>query len=348
MDKPNKGQISIKINGEKKNFVEGSKKIYPETSMDPYSKENQLDSVDIEHETIIETAAAQETVDESFDWIIPDMTENEIEEYKIATSKKSSKKTPSFIKNNKKNGFSYNSIIFPGIFAILIGTTFGFLMLKLVLANHTGNKAVTEQTVVQEQNGTTQETGKTVDADIKPFTAYVIQEGMYTTKEAASDAAKKIEALDLPAQAIEVNGKEYLFLGVADTIDIAKQIGGMYTDKGVASFYAKPFSVEEKTISKVNEIEKTFLEAVPSIYQSLSKMTSVGIVSKSLPEDKTKELDVLLAETGLKNDSVKQIRAELLSAEEKLKSYQKSKKAKDLTEAQQHLLNFLSQYYDLK
>jgi stage II sporulation protein B len=341
LDKPNKGQITIKLNGEKQNIVE-SKKIYPEMSNDPYM-ENQNDFPDIEQETFLETASAQETVDESFDWIIPDMTENEIEEYKIASSHSTSKKSTPL---KKIPGRSYSSIIFPGIFAILIGTTFGFLMLKLVLTEHS-NKAITEPVAV-EQQGTKEEAANTTSAVIKSFTPYVVQEGMYTTKASASDAAKKAEGLGLPAKAINIGGKEFLFLGVADTQDTAKKIGGLFKEKGIEGFYAKPLAMDEKTVSNVNEIEKTFLETVPSVYQSLSKMTSDAIVTKKIAEDKTKEIDVLLSETGIKSDTVKQIRAELFAAEEKLKSYQKTKQTKDLTASQQHLLNFLSQYYALK
>jgi stage II sporulation protein B len=341
LDKPKKGQISIKLNGEPKNFVEGNKKIYPETSSDPYLTENTIESTNVEQEI----AAAQETVEESFDWIIPETTD--IEEYKVVSNKPSSKKQPSFLKNNKKkNGGFYGSIIIPGIFAILIGTTFGFFMLKLVLTNHS-NKAITEPSTVAEQ-GTAEEAGGKASAVVKSFSTYVVQEGVYTSKASASDAQKKVEALGLPAKPIEMNGKVYLFIGTSDNQDAAKQMGAQFTEKGIKGFYAKPVSFEQKTIANVNDNEKVFLEAAPSIYQSLSKMTSSAIVTKKMSEDKTKEIDVLVAATGLKNEMILDMRTELFSAEEKIKAYQKSKQTKDLTEAQQHLLNFLSRYNTLK
>jgi stage II sporulation protein B len=344
LDKPNKGQISIKLNGEKQNFVEGSKKIYPETINDPFVIENQVDSNKIEKDSRQEIAASQEAVEESFDWIIPETTD--IEEYKIVSSKNPAKKQPSFIKNNNKRIGGLSGILVPGIFAILIGTTFGFFMLKLVLTNHS-NKAITEPTTVQEQ-GTKEATVNKASAVVKTFSTYVVQEGMYTTKQSALDAQKKVETLGLPAKAIEINGKEFLFLGTSDTQDFAKQIGSLYKDKGISGFYAKPLNFEDKNVTNLNDNEKTFIEAVPSIYQSLSKMTSSAIVTKKTSEDKTKEIDVLLAVSGIKNDSISKIRSELSQAEEKIKSYQSTNKSKDLTEAQQHLLNFLSQYYALK
>jgi stage II sporulation protein B len=347
LDKPNKGQISIKLNGEKQNFVEGGSKIYPETSIDPYSKENLIDSSDIEKESLQEIAAGQEAVEESFDWIIPETTVNDIEEYKIVSGKNASKKQPSFLKNNKKkNGGVYGSIIIPGIFAILIGTTFGFFMLKLVLTQHS-NKSITEPTAV-EQQGTKQATTSKASAVVKTFSTYVVQEGVYTTKESAADAETKVVALGIPAKAIQVDGKEYLFLGTADAQDMAKQMGSFYKDKGIKGFYAKPLTFEEKIVSNLNDNEKTFLEVTPSIYQTLSNMTSTGLMTKKFSEDKTKEIDVLVAAGGIKNEVISKLRLELFAAEEKVKNYQKTKQAKDLTEAQQHLLNFLSQYNTLK
>ena len=49
----------------------------------------------------IETAAAKESIDESFDWIIPESSENELEEFKIVSShnQKKSKKKTTYIRN---------------------------------------------------------------------------------------------------------------------------------------------------------------------------------------------------------------------------------------------------------
>jgi stage II sporulation protein B len=350
VDKPNKGNtITIKLNGEKQTFID-------EEEIDSKTSNSQtvinIDSNHIEQDVFLETAAAQESVDESFDWIIPETSENDIEEYKIVStniSKKNNKIKPSTFSKNpiKKNGKAFGSILISSIFAILIGTTFGFIMLKLVISDH-NKQAVTEPKVVEEKGtGTDKVNAKTTSAVVKPLTAYVVQEGLYSSKEAAKDAARKVAPIGIPSQSIGIGGKEYLFLGVADSQGIAKTIGGLYKEKGVKDVFAKPLTIKEKTFSDINENEKGFLEAVPAIYQSLAKMTSNAIVTKSISEDSTKAIDEQLKNSGIKNDKVIGLKSELAAAEDKIKAYQKLKDTKSLSEAQQHLLNFLALYYSM-
>ncbi|MGZ4159334.1 MAG: hypothetical protein ACXVNF_00850, partial [Neobacillus sp.] len=94
MDKPKNGNtITIKLNGEKQTFVDESKEKDLETAGNQYPTVI-IDSNSLDQEGLLETAAAKESVDESFDWIIPESSENDIEEYKIVSSEsqKSSKK----------------------------------------------------------------------------------------------------------------------------------------------------------------------------------------------------------------------------------------------------------------
>jgi stage II sporulation protein B len=345
VDKPNKGNtITIKLNGENQTFMDETNEIDSNTSNSPIPTVVKIDPDYIEQDGFLETAAAQESVDESFDWIIPETAENDIEEYKIVSTQSSKKKGGAFTKNPKmKKGGAFGSILISGIFAILIGTTFGFIMLKLVIADHSG-KTVSVPNVVQE-NGTSKVDTKTTTAVVKPLTAFVVQEGIYSSKASTTNAASKVASIGVPSQSIEIDGKEYLFLGVADSQEIAKTLGGLYKGKGVLAVFAKPLSFKEKNVPGVNGSEKSFLETVPSIYQSLAKMTSSAIVTKSLSEDSTKVIDEQLKDNGIKNDKVKGLKSELSTAEEKVKAYQKTNDTKSLSEAQQHLLNFLALYY---
>jgi stage II sporulation protein B len=357
VDKPNKGNtIKIKLNGENTKFEEETPKKESEVSANSTTRVIKINPAPTESDSYLETASAQESVDESFDWIIPESSDTDLVEYKIATTtntkKKGPKKNTSFSSNSmKKNGRPLGSIFVSATFAILIGLTIGIFMLKMV--TEPSKKVATVPTVVEETGGTettTTTTGKTTTAVIEQLTAYVIQGGVFSSKDGAKATADQITEKGIPSQLVEMSGKQYLFLGVADTIEMAKTLGNQYKENGVKEVFAKPLLVDEKKVADVSEKEKAFLEGTPTIYQALSIVTSGAMVTKSIPEESTKTLTALgeqLKVSGLKNENVKKLHAELAGADAKIKDFQKSKDEKSLSAAQQHLLNFLSVYYSM-
>lgn len=358
MDNPNKNgrTITIKLNGEPHTFEEKVKDKEKIEAQNPQSKVIDVVSENEETDVILETAAAQESMDESFDWIIPETAEHEIEEYKIVNHQKNKKSTlpkiASFTTNTKKkDGNGFRSIIISAVFAIVLGTGFGFLMLKLVLTEHS-NKPATEQVLTEEQ-GTEKAAippSTRATASVKPLTTFVIQGGVFSSKDGAQATANQLAEKGVPAQSVEIDGKEYLFLGVASTIDDAKKIGSKYKDDGIADVWAKSLSVEQKDINGVNAADKTFLETAGAIYQDLSEVTTIAMLTESIPEDSFKTVSTLIGKTdstALKNTKVKSLQNFLATAAEKVANYQKNKDQNNLVEAQQNLLNFLSLYYSL-
>ncbi|MCM3765446.1 SPOR domain-containing protein [Neobacillus niacini] len=360
MDKPKNGHtITIKLNGDNKKFKEERQNSEPEPIIEPIPRVIKIDPVLSESDTKEETAAAQESVDESFDWIIPESSEDDMEAYKIVppkSPKKSSNKiiTSFSFKNKKKPNWPITQIISTVVFAVLIGTTIGVFMYKLVFTESTINPASLPAVVEEEQDDKKGEPGskdsKAVTAAVPELSTYMIQGGVFSSEEGASETLNEVKESGIPAQIIQMDGKHYLFFGVADSIETAKSIGTQYKGNGVDDAFAKPLLIKEKQISELSESEKSFIETIPTIYQTLSNATSGAITSKSISEETTKALmgiEAQLKANGLKNDNVKKLNAELTSANDKVKAYQKSKNKKDLSEAQQHLLNFLSVYYSM-
>jgi stage II sporulation protein B len=354
VDKPTKGNtIKIKLNGEYQPVKEEPIKTEPKIDSTP--RVIKINSNLIDSDTISETAAAKEPIDESFDWIIPESSENDIEEFKIASTENSKKSSlpiiTSFSTNMKKKpGRPFGNILISAVFAILIGTTLGFVMLKLVISGPTDKvgtgtvPTVVEETVNPENKAVS---GKTSSATIDQQTTYVIQGGFYTSKDGAKETSAQLTSKGIPTQIIEMDDKHFIFIGTADSIQTAKSLSSQYKEKGAEGAFAKPLLLDEKKVSDVTEKEKSFLEAVPTIYQTLSTVTSSALLTKAISEESTKALEGIeeqLKESSLKNEQVKKLKAELTSANEKVKAFQKSKSAKSLSEAQQHLLNFLSVY----
>ncbi|WP_045523434.1 SPOR domain-containing protein [Neobacillus niacini] len=359
MDKPNRGNtIKIKLNGETPTFSEDPIQKEQESIEDSLTKVISIEDDFHEKDVFLETSAAKEAADESFDWIIPESAENDIQEYKVISSqnkKKGEKKKPVTFStfSNKRNGGAFKSIVVTAVFAILIGTSFGALMLKLVI-NDSSKPAVTEPVVVGKgtDKGSEETAGKSSSIVLVAQTAFIVQGGAFTTKDAASEAVSQAKEKGLPAQSLSMSDNEFLFLGVADSIETAKALGAQYKANGFEDVFSKQIPIAEKTVSDINETEKSFLEAVPAIYQQLSKVTSNALVSGSISLESSKEVTSLGDQLNqsaeqLKNEKVKNLNKELSSALSKVEAFQEKKNEDSLVEAQQHLLNFLSIYYSL-
>jgi len=358
VDKPNKGNtINIKLNAENPPNQEVPPKKEVETNIDPIPRVIKINNELTESDVISETAAAQESVDESFDWIIPESSDNDIEEFKIIPSQTSKKtslpKITTFTSNiKKKNDRPLGSILISAAFAILIGTTIGVVMLKLVITSPSEKTVTTEPTVVTDKPASSTET-KTAEAkntkaaSISQLTTYVIQGGVFSSDSGAKETSDNLSSKNVPSETVEMDGKYYLFLGVADSIEGAKALGAQYKENGIEDVFAKPLLLEEKKFSNITEKEKTFLKAVPTIYQTLSLTTSNAVVTKDLSEEASKVLTEIETplKTSVKNEKIKDLKAELVSANEKVKAFQESKDDKNLSDAQEHLLNFLSIYF---
>jgi stage II sporulation protein B len=356
VDKPNKGNtIKIKLNGETPPFQDVPPKKEAEANID-LPKVIKINSKLTDADVFIETAAAQESADESFDWIIPESSDHDIEEFKIVPSQTSKKtalpKIATFSSNTKKkNGRPFGTILISAAFAILIGTTIGVVMLKLVLTKPSDKTVTMEPTEVIDNPASTgpktTEGKNTSAASISQLTTYVIQGGVYSSEAGVKETSAGLTSKSVPSQSVEMDGKYYLFLGVADSIETAKALGGQYKADGIEDVFAKPLLLDEKKFTNVTDNEKTFIKAVPTIYQTLALTTSNAVVTQNLSEDASKALTGLEEQlkTSVKNKKIKDLKAELVSAEEKVKSFQDSKDEKNLSDAQQHLLNFLSLYF---
>ncbi|MGJ7912298.1 SPOR domain-containing protein [Neobacillus sp. LXY-1] len=368
MDKPKqKGNtIRVTFNGENSGPQEEPLQKVSSDKPDSHSKVIQINKNSQDSEVYLETAATQESVDENFDWIIPESAEQDVDEshfIKQVDSKKTTHQGKFSIHHNpkKKNDKPLSKVVISAIFAIVIGTTIGYFMLKLVITE-SDQKASTQpnqpnqpnQTVVQTTPGTKEnqnkETSKTNSTSLDPLTTYVVQGGAFGAKEGAKDATSNLSSKGISSQFLEMNGKYYVFLGTADSIEGAKALAGKFKEKGMDDLFAKQIVVEKRTFSNLTDKEKSFLETAPTIYQTLSSVTANAQISNSISEEAAKALNTInktLNISGIKNEKVKTLKSELSNAAGKLNEYKKSKNSKSLNEAQQQLLNFLAAYYSL-
>lgn len=356
MDKPNNGKtITIKINGKDRPFQEKSEG-KPEEAWKPPGLERKKKHEETEFFASIQTAAAKEAeADDSFDWILPEETEEtEIKEFKVATPPKTPAQkglnllTKKFKKKNQQ-GF-LTSIFLAVFFAVLLGTSFGFTMLKLVFTDQsadTAQPAVTGTPAPSEQPAAGSET-----VALEPLATFVVQGGVYRSQEAAKQIQEANTQKGANSQLIEMDGQTFLYLGVADSIENAKEIGAELKSKGIDVF-PKEITFEGKSLEGLNPEEKKLLEMVPSIYQAFSAGAASASVEDTIPaeilediEKQSRNLSELNSEQ-VKNEALSAVKKELENASKQMASFQQSGDPAAAGKFQQHLLAFLAAYQSL-
>ncbi|RBP93975.1 stage II sporulation protein B [Cytobacillus firmus] len=353
MDKPKSEKtITIKINGKDRPFQE-KKEEMQEKAWDPRQLDRQKKQEQTEFFASIQTAAGKEA-DDSFDWILPEETEDaDIKEYKIAAPPKSPAKNglstlAKKFQGRNKQGF-LTSIFLAVFFAVLLGTTFGFIMLKLVF---TDQAAETVAPPIKETPAASVQQAPAAVAELETLTAYVVQGGVWSNSEAAEQVQEANSQKGVYSQSLKMGEQTFLFLGVSGSLDQAKEIGADLKSKGIDVF-AKEVAFEGKAIEGLNAEEKKLSEIAPVLYQSLSKgAASASLGSSIAPEtaqeikNHSKAVNELQADQ-IQNKGLTSIREELLNASKQIETYQQAGDSASAGKIQEHLLAFLAAYQSL-
>ncbi|WP_442595247.1 hypothetical protein [Neobacillus sp. D3-1R] len=355
MDKHNNNRtITIKINGNERQVLDHPSQEDKQIDRVMNTPADSKESVEpIELDTLTEVAAG-EAVEESFDWILPE-TNDEIEEYIIAKQPKPKAKekgnVPTLKKQLKKQNVGpFKSIFTSVLLAIIIGTSFGFLVLKLVISDAKVEApaiSVDEETSTEKKDPVS--TSELQQLQLQPIETFIIQGGVFSSVDSGKIEAQKFQQKGIPAQIIEDNGKAILVLGVADTIENAKAIGSTYKANGMDVF-PKPYPIPGKDLQELTQGEAAFLNGAPGIYQSLASLIAGGMVTMTIDEDtlaKQKSLIANVDKQEIKSAKIEELRVQLESAITKLEEYKQQQKASVLNDAQQHLLTFMGTYFSL-
>ena len=379
MDKRETGKtITIKINGKHQAFEETRQK---SDRKQVHVIENKKDKNKTEQETqhpkseklktekipqkenkafntIDEMAVAHDPSDESFDWILPEATPEKIvvNEYKKVKEpgklQKKPKKWP--IGKHKVNRRMFTTIFTAVFFAVLLGTSFGFIMLKLVFIE----KPV-ETSLIQKPettvSGPKQIQNQTAKLSLVPptITTWVVQEGVYSNKDSANQIVNSLKERGASAATFEFNGQSFLLVGVADTKEHAKALGANVKESGVVEFIPKQMSFSGKEISGLEEQEKVYIEAIPLLLETITTAASTASLSNSIPKalfdsiDQQTEKIAVKKDKTIKNEKIKILKEQVDAAVNNINSMKKSVDKQELTSLQQHLLAILIAYQTL-
>jgi len=360
-EKPeNRKTITIKINGKDRPFQNKENQMKSDEQQDAFV--NNKDSI-LPENSAEEVAAGSEALeDESFDWILPNAADEEesddIKEFQLQTDQKSK---GNMLAKMKQKGSKRNlskgmvaSIFFAVFFAIVLGTGFGFVLLKMVdtdKAAIAGNNAS-----APAQSAGTDYTGEaaagTVAATKAEISTFVVQNNIYTAEDGADKEVDRLTEKGIVAQKVPIDGKFAIYLGIAADIDNAKS---MKTEKEAdgASAFAKEMVFPGGEAGKVTSTEKQFLDAAPEIYGAASDALTAAYAGGTIQEDTAKKLSdqqKILDEMKIsefKEASIKKAAEGLASGVKGAAALGQDSSAANQEAVQKSLLAFLANYVEI-
>ena len=319
MDKPTRERtIIVNINGEKKEY-----KWIP--SEDPGS----LD-------TIEEIASTVEQEHNSPLWLSPE--EEEVK--KVEPTVKISKKT-ALVKSIQVNKLRILGAGIPVLVALMTGTLFGFVVLKIVLFGG-GPEEVSklqESIPVQGANPSNSTTEKKVEKDTN---AFVIQGGVYSNEASAKERAALIEGDGIPTIILEQEGKHFIYIGAATTLEETKKLALLYKEDGVDTYW-KEIRFEGTTSKAYTEEEIKLIQDMFYNSEQYTKVASAALLGKDLSE----KPDI----RPVKSESIPKELQNLYNLNESMKktwsAYQSSSEESSLMQLQKCVLQFLEEWNKL-
>ncbi len=278
--------VTIKINGEPK--------LYAEKKDTPIISENA-------------EAAAQESSDESFDWVLP----NEITPSSVP--KKVKKIYP-----HQRRKIQLKTPIILAIVAVVVGTSLGLLVIQTITSEQIVSEPV-DQGVPAAAPVTEPTTPTTAEGNMTVQT-FLVQGGVFSTEESAKEVQALIHEKNLPAQLFQIDKNYYIFLGVAENLEGAKELALNYKTHDVDVFW-KEVDVPTKLQEGNQDAEK-----ILSAYSSLAELSAAQLrhaqssveasrVKAQLNEVKSSEYKQSLNEVAdlLQNDKSSEAQEKLLT-----------------------------------
>ncbi|MFT8322224.1 MAG: SPOR domain-containing protein [Bacillus sp. (in: firmicutes)] len=352
----NRKTITIKINGQERPFHDkekGNKVMGADSSSQIEEKKERNNQVFQE-----EAAAGSEVIgEESFDWILPtDEQMEEVNEFQI--TEQTSKEKLNFFNREKtitKNKTLPNvvpSIFFAVLFAVILGTGFGFVLLKMVSTDQQAAAPTTTGTAAVAPTKTTEKPGKTTStavAEKKEISTYIVQHIILSKETAVKQEQTKLLKKGYISQRIDGDGKIGIYLGVASDIESAKKMQKEIKKNDVEAF-AKEITFGSGKIKNISQNEKSFIEHAPEMYAILTNAVTAAQYNQGISDEmktnlnKQKAVIDKLNTKDFKNEKIKTMAAELTNGLTTGIALSQNSGQKEIQTIQKGLLTFLGEY----
>ncbi|MGE7759039.1 hypothetical protein [Peribacillus sp. NPDC097895] len=315
--------VTIKINGEEKVFADKNK---------------------IESQEAASEEQEQDHRDESFEWILPDDS-NENKIVLVPTPPK--KKMPKLI------GFGTSSLkssnkgpIRTFLIAIICAVFFGSILGLIAVKTITREKAAVSSIETSIPTGQPVEEDKKAASKVQgaQLKTFLVQGGVFSSEDAARQIQKKVIEKQVPAEIFKLEDSYYLFLGSAESLAASKDLA-LYLKSYDVDVYWKEINFEAAGKSQADE---TTLDKMKMVYASLAEISATKLRGKEATvNDETlkKNMDELKA--GKLSPEFSKMNDDLTAAAKSISEFETSKNEEKLLQAQGSLLDFLLNYQNI-
>ncbi len=316
--KPGKSKgIKIKINGEEKGFADNGR---------------------IEREEA--ASEEQERQDDSFEWILPDET-NENKIVLVPTPPK--KKIPKLIgfgassrKGSEKRPIK--TFLIAVICAVFFGSILGLIAVKTITRE---KAAVPSAETPISTKAPVEDKKAAVKGNATQLKTFLVQGGVFSSEDAARQVQKKILEKQVPAEIFKLEDSYYLFLGSAESLASSKELA-LFLKSYDVDVYWKEINLEASGKSQGDEKN---LDKMKTVYASLAEISAAKLRGKEATVNREalkKDLNELKA--AKVSEGLTKMNADLTAAAQSITEFESSKKEDELLKAQASLLDFLLNY----
>jgi stage II sporulation protein B len=236
------------------------------------------------------------------------------------------------------------SAIFSIAMAIIVGTSFGFIVLNVIPKQKTHSPQTMETALpipIESKTSTNPATKSVNETAISPFTVSVIQAGVFTDREAAAAYAKQLQSSSIPVVAVGEKPVA-LFIGVANDKQQLQAVNELYKQKAQSTYV--------KSLSFVNSSDqrKPVIKAGETLYAQMAAISAILLGKGDVNTDDWKKLEndyqQFISKTVPNDDHIKQYVSHMKKAYYSLTVYKTSKQEAMLQKTQQELLKALKSY----
>lgn len=238
--------------------------------------------------------------------------------------------------------------------AIIVGVSFGFMMLTIF----TGDKAAPQTVTNPVQTAPTVDVPTVaMNGEIPILGIEVVQGGAFSQLDKAKETAEALKENGFAATLSNTTDPVFLFIGIGLDREQARVIGNIYDSNG-QDVFLKPYAVSKNGLVE-SEGQLSFLNAGVELYQHLALLSVNSfanggslVTEEAIADLKVLHDQVLSHHSSYADDELRKARAlafqkELTTAFEAIQSFATTTSNKDRWQVQQSLLNGLFAYEQL-
>lgn len=328
-----KSTIKIKLNGKERPFEE-------KTVVHDWQAASEETSA----------ASSEDMLDEEeFEWILPNEEETEIPEFKVNHHTETKKRPNIHRVGSGPFKLGIKKLIVSFVLAITVGLLLGTFILEIMKKEDIQATTVEQNPTAPAPNTGEQKKDATTNFEttLPAMTLPVLQAGVFSSNENAESVAKELANQNYATTILEMDGKYYLFLGVAGDLQEAKAWEKNEKENGLIDVWATELPLGESSITLGSKAQaEQFSKEVNYFKDIAGEMVKIELGGEANEDVLRAGLQLIDShKESYENKEAVNLQGKLQAAIKSLE--QASGNQAETLKVQQALLDYMSIYYKI-